>query len=580
MTFSLTGEGGVGYTTDTIRSTGFEQTRHENQNLVRYLAAVNFLSEKPYNASFYAAQDHTYQNYDFFNTATVDSTRYGGRIGWSSKSWTVNVDTGYREENTEGFTGSSDIADTFLHFSGVNQRDGRGSTSVSYNFDEYSNTLNFGPPQTSTTQAIGVSDSESFGSHRQITAVTGLNFSHYSYFNAAIDTYEASENITVNHTPNLDSLYSFTGDRTEQGDASSSLFVGLASLRHRLYESLVSTVDAHGTYDESSSPSGSANNDRYGLGLHEDYTKRLGDWGRLNLGAGVIADHEDHDATGTILTVLDERHTLFLTTSPSFRPAFLNNPRVILSTVDVRNAQGIPAQQNVDYQLIPSGELTEIRLIQGSTILRDGATALVSYQSESLFKSSFEALNASAQIRLDLYNTFGVYGRVGWLGNNAPPEALVETLTDLVGGVDATWRFLRAGAEYEDFDSSFTKYRAFRLFQTFTFHPGDASTLGLDFNQIFYRYPDGRSDTQYQFLSHMDTQLATWLWWNVEAGYFLQDAFGTEQNLTAARTGLSAMWGKLSLRTGYQYNYQLTTQEFASERRDRNFFYVHLRRVF
>ena len=54
---------------------------HESLNLFTYLATVNFLSGKPYNATFFASQDHTYNNYDFFNTVTADSTRYGGRSG-------------------------------------------------------------------------------------------------------------------------------------------------------------------------------------------------------------------------------------------------------------------------------------------------------------------------------------------------------------------------------------------------------------------------------------------------------------------------------------------------------------------
>jgi hypothetical protein len=173
-----------------------------------------------------------------------------------------------------------------------------------------------------------------------------------------------------------------------------------------------------------------------------------------------------------------------------------------------------------------------------------------------------------------------VYGRLNWSDNNAPPQALTERLTDLVGGADVTWRWLRAGAEYENYDSNFTQYKDWKFFQSFNYQLAEGSDLGLDFNQIFFRYSDNRDDTQYRFLAHLNSQLTPWLLWNVEAGYFLQEVFGTDQNQAAARTGLTFNWGKLSLGTGYQYNYQVATQPRASEKRERNFFYLNLRRRF
>jgi hypothetical protein len=161
--------------------------------------------------------------------------------------------------------------------------------------------------------------------------------------------------------------------------------------------------------------------------------------------------------------------------------------------------------------------------------------------------------------------------------NNAPASALAETLSDLVGGVDVSWRWLRAGAEYENYDSSFTQYRANRLFETFTFRLDEASNLSLNFNQVWYRYADNQDQTQYQFRCTFDTQVSSWLFWNVEGGYYLMDTLGTQQDLAAARTSLNFNWGKLSARLGYQYNYQLTQQTQSTSR---NYFFINLKRVF
>jgi len=579
LSFDLSGEGGVGWLTDTVKSPGFDVTRHETSNLLRYLATVNFLQSKPYNASFFASQDHDYQNYDFFNTATVDSTRYGGRASWTTSKLNLSADTGYRNEKANGTTGISEFSDTYLALRGVHQRD-RGNTTATFNYDNYDNQVNLGPVQNSVSYAAAVSDSETFGSRDQITATTGFGYNQYEYFNQASDTFNASENITINHLPTLDSFYYLNYDRTEQEPATYQFFQGTAGIRHHLYSSLTSTLDSHGAWNEGNSPTSNSSNDRYGLGLREDYVKHIGSWGRLSIGGGLIADHEDHFNSGgnTFLTI-NEPHTLH-----QGIPVSLNNPNVIASSIQVLGPGGVTATRGIDYEVIQSGQLTQILLLLGSSgsVLHDGDNVLVTYLSDSLYTASYETLNGSAQIRLDIVNIFGVYGRLNWIDNNAPQSAdtLVQTLLDLVGGADATWRWLRAGVEYEDFDSNFAKYKAWRLFQNFTFQVAEGAHLGIDFNQIFYKYPDSRDETQYQFISHLDTQLTSWLTWNVEGGLYYQDFFGTKQTLGAARTGLNLLWGKLRIKAGYQYNYQKTEQTMATEDRFRHFFFVHLRRTF
>jgi hypothetical protein len=246
------------------------------------------------------------------------------------------------------------------------------------------------------------------------------------------------------------------------------------------------------------------------------------------------------------------------------------------------SANGLVAQAG-NFQVIPRGELTEIQLLPTPAdplLLQSPATIFVTYDSASVATIAYEALNTSAQIRLDLFNTIGLYGRANWLNNSAPAQALVERLTDVVGGADLTWRRLHAGAEYEDYDSNFSQYTAWRFFQGLDFRLDAASNLGFNFNQIFYRYAQGGDESQYQFSSHFDTQLTSWLSWNVEGGYYLRDISGTHEDLAAARTGLTASWGKIALRVSYQYNYQLIEQSVSREQRDRNFFYIYLRRVF
>ena len=581
VSFDLNGEGGLGWDSDQVTSPGYNQTRHGSQDLARYLLRVHFLDAKPYNATFVSSQDHYYRNYDFFNTATVDTMRYGGRMDWRIDGFNLSAEAGYREEHSTDLNGTTDFSETYANFTGLHQRE-RGSTSFAYNYDDFSQ-YSGALGSLGTTHALSASDSETFGSRRQITASTAVGFNVYDYSGPETKTVTATENVTVRHTSDLESFANANYSATDQSPINSSAVQGAVGLRHRPYESLASVLDAHGTYNDFSGLGSSGHDDRYGLGLREDYTKRLGGWGRLSLGGGIIADHEDHESSGVVQSVIREQHQIYLPTSPSFQPVYLAKPGVLASSILIFNSANALVAQAGNYQIIPRGELTEIQLQPAPAdplLSLNPATIFVTYDSASVATSSFEALNTSAQIRLDLFNTLGLYGRANWVDNNAPPQTLVEQLTDLVGGAELTWRRLHVGAEYEDYDSNFSKYTAARFFQGIDFRLDAASNLGFNLNQLFYRYAEGGNETQYQFSSHFDTQLTSWLSWNVEAGYYLRDISGTHEDLAAARTGLTASWGKITLRANYQYNYQVIKQSVSREQRDRNFFYVYLRRVF
>ena len=584
VTFDLGGDIGWGWNNSSSTSPGYTYNAKDSQQLLRYLAQLNFLSAKPYNASFFAAQDHTYSDYGTFNTYTVDSRRYGGIFNYTSDRVALTADAGYRNEQDSGVANNTGITEKYFNFLGTDHRR-TGQTTLFYHVNQFDNTVNssYSPTNTvastssSLNQTIGLSDSEMFGAHQQVAVTTGASFSESDYAGQQLQTVTANENVNVTHAPNLNSFYSVEYSHNQLHPVTDSTVQGIGGVRHRLYESLTSQLDIHGNYQDYSGAGSSATYDRYGVGVSEDYTKRLGTWGRLTIGAGAIADHQDQISSGDVLTTIDEPHQLNLVGSPTF----LDHPNVILSSVVVTGPGGIPTQLNVDYTLQPVGDLTQILLVPTSTILHSGDVVKVTYQSDSLYTASFDSVNATLQIRLDLYNKFGLYGRLNLQDNNAPPQVTTQTLTDWVVGVDYGWRWFRAGAEYEEYHSNYTSYQAWRLFQTFNCQPSDTSTFSVTLNQSSYVYADSGSQNQYQFLSRYSIQLLSSLSWFVEGGYSLQDMFGSQQNLGTGRTGVTWTRGKISVRAGYEFNTQNISspgqpdQEFDTSR-----LYVYLKRTF
>ena len=591
ISYNITSELGWGWDHTSTTSPGFKQTQNGSDFMNRYLAQVNLLPSKPYNASFFAAQDHTYQDYGSFDTFTVDSTRYGGRLSEDTGTLSLNADFGYRNENDSGFTGDSEISETYLNFVGIQKRPS-GQTTLTYHINQYDNTLNSsnspGSTVSSLTQSVGASDSESFGQHKQITATTGATYSESQYSGQQLDAVNATENVNFNHSPKLDSFLMFNFGTYQLHPATADNLQGSYTVRHQLYESLTSSPDVHGSYSDNSNPTSSSSTDRYGVGLYEGYTKRLTSQAHLSAGLGGIVDHEDDHSSGGVATIIDEPHQLYLPTSPSFRPVYLNQPNVVPGSIQV-TAGGSLLVAGTDYQVITSGDLTQIQLIvpPSSHVLsllggnpNAGLLVLATYESDSLNNASYEIYTASGQIRVDLFDHYGVYGRWNWSGNNAPSGTVVQSLTDVVIGGDYTLKWLRAGVEYEDYNCNFSQYQAARAFQNFNFRLDDKSTLGLNFNQSFYRYSDGGTQSQFLSLCRYNIQIFTSLAWYVEGGGSAQNILGTDSFQGAARTGINWSRGKLSVRTGYEYNNQYTSTGSWSQDLVKNRFFLYLKRVF
>lgn len=585
LNFNFDGEFGYGWNRMTTTSPGFSQTVNESEQLLRYILEINLLEAKPYNASFFAAQDHTYRDYGFFDTYTVDSTRYGGRINWNSGNFSVNTDFGFTDETDTGLNSSSEVSETYFNFLGINKRSS-GQTTVIAQWNMFDNILDYGPTVTSVNESVGISDAETFGSRQQITAATGASFAHSEYTGLATDTFNANEYVNINHTRSLDSFLILNFEQNYMQPANETFLLGQYGIRHQLYESLTSTLDIHGNTQQSSGSFGSSSTDLYGVGLSEDYLKRLQSWGHLSVGASIIGDHLDQSSSGSAIPIIDEPHVLFLPTSPQYRPVYLNRPDVIPGPIQV-TAKGQLLVEGSDYVVIPSGQLTEIQLIAPpSSHLQmllgtsDNLAVLVSYDSTALNNASYEQITSSFQVRLDLWGRFGIYGRLNWVDNNAPAYVVTQTLTDLIGGMDYHWRWFRAGAEYEDYDSNFNQYTAFRFYQDFDFQIDNRSTLGMNFNESFYHYPQSGNQTLYQFTTRYSIQLWSSLSWYVQGGVSLQDVLGTEQLNGAAQTGISWSRGKLSVRAGYEYYSQSVSSGTFTQDVNKNQVFAYLRRSF
>ena len=193
----------------------------------------------------------------------------------------------------------------------------------------------------------------------------------------------------------------------------------------------------------------------------------------------------------------------------------------------------------------------------------------------------FRTLYQSARGRLDLFNRLvALYGRLNFISNYGEPDYMTRILRevrDTVVGAELSWRWLRAGAEYEEYASNLSPYRAARLFQSFSFEPSEYSTLTLDFAQ-------SRTDNLEPYFTRRDVssigryraRVASPLYFSLEGGIRRVRGAGVDQDTAAVRTMLDFALGQLTANATYEF----LDDTYLGQRHLKNNFILWIKRAF
>jgi hypothetical protein len=258
---------------------------------------------------------------------------------------------------------------------------------------------------------------------------------------------------------------------------------------------------------------------------------------------------------------------------------FLKQPGVT-AVLNVRDPTGSTNYvEGVDYVLITRGELTQIERVLTSTILLNGMTVLVDYTAAAQGSGTFSTLSEFFQVRLDLWrHLLGLYSRLSVVENyTTDAQFILEDYVATQSGLDVSWHWLRAGAEYETHDSNLIEYYSRGLYQSAFFKPGDGTTLSLDLRERWTEFPsDHRNQVDYSFLTRLSMRLLPRMLVSLQGGVRWQQSAGYDQKQAVARTEFNYMIGKLRLLVGYEFN----NDQVQGELRDRHLGYLRVRRSF
>jgi hypothetical protein len=606
LTYYCSVDGAAGLSLDTFSSPGSSSTRREFEFLGRAGTTLDLLQNKPLHASAFVNYDHTYRDNDFFNRVTVESWRAGAGSSLQLGNWNFTLDYMHRDETSSSpfpFTqvvmvtnvvGGTNVVtvrtnkqtldqqivarDDTVAFAARNERIS-GGTALNYSWSSYTR-ADAGRLGEGNDHSVSIGDNERFGDLERYRLNTSASYFRRDSSAETSDEVLGNLNINAQHRPHLNSFYDLNYDYFTTGNFDSSSYIGQGALQHQLYDSLTSTLLFRGLGVDTSDSTTKISTLRYGGGFTEVYTKHLSDTARLRLSNALLVDHTDqHVDTQNVISIKNERHTFSESGGPA-NTFFLNLPNIIVSSIVITDEHDTqpPFLENFDYRVVPNGSRTIIERLSGSRIATN-AVILVDYDAEPTPSGNYETVSEAFEARLELWQSLmGIYGRINLSLNNAPTDLRIQNLTAYTVGSDLNWKWLRAGAEYVIYDSTLSDYRSARVFQSLTFRPDAASTFGLEFTEAWIDYTSAhRQEEDFQFITRYHRGLTHHLALDADAGVSLRRGAGVDQILATVRPALKYVVGKMTVDSGYDYEYELFLN---NEERQKHMFFVRLKRNF
>jgi hypothetical protein len=560
LQYDLSADGAIGWSHEkATTSLGTSWTRSDLEYLGNFAGNAIVLDQKPYRGHLFVNRSHTIRDYDFFNRVTVDSLRYGVRSGYTEGPVPFRMTLARHEEDTSGLGFDRTFDETLFQFDARNERE-TGTSTVRYSLNDFERSL--GADEWSGVEhSFGVSDTETFGT-KFLEWRNEFGYSQRELTSGPIDSFpndalSGSSHLLWQHRPNLASDYNAHYLRNDSDEVVAENMDASAGVRHRLFSSLSSGLRFQALRYTTEAAGGDFTSDQYIGTWSEAYTKRIGRSTQLSVGGSLGYSHTDQESSA-VIAVIGEAHSFNAGAPPdSF---FLNFLRAHQSTIQVFDqSRSIRYTRDVDYSVVTSGERTIIRLIQPNPSgLTTASQVIVDYDADSAGSGSIDGQLSDAQIRVDfLDGMVGVYARYSNADYKGSRGIVVEDVTSLAFGSDFARRWFRAGIEYQIYEATFTSYEALRLYQTIAFNTSDAGAFSLTLTEgtVDYKSAD-RTEEYYSAIGRYHHRLTSRWSADVEAGVSQRFGRDVDQFLAAVRPSVSYNVGQLSVKLGYEFEYQ------------------------
>ncbi len=444
----------------------------------------------------YSRRDQSLLDREFSPSLDSTTSETGAIIDVRSETAPTTVQYFHRQQDQSDPQGLLDYRldqDTLAAQTNLKLSD-RQHLSIDYTFDSIRETQ-------SGAGGGGVGFSDAFDRH-DLSLIDTLDFgrdgqhnlrSTLRYYSQVGDFAQErvrwDESLRLRHTDRFETRYDTSLEQQTNAGQQQRLASGTASLRHRLFESLVTTASVGGralrVQDVFDSDDIFAN-----AGL--EYTKKA-PYGRFQASVGGGLDRQTNSPRGGALTIFDESHTF---ADP--QPILIPRRRVLEASIVVKDAGGVRVfVPGADYTAQTFADRTEIRRVLGGAIA-DGQTVLVTYEigpePGNTTDTAMVTLAGRYSIEQGMLRGLDVYVNYRQiehaLSSDEPSAFVLDDARILRYGAEYRIGRLAFTAEEENHDSTIAPFDATRLAARYDHRLGRASGLSLDLTREDIRYTD------------------------------------------------------------------------------------------
>ncbi|MBI5863119.1 MAG: hypothetical protein HZB38_01135 [Planctomycetes bacterium] len=482
---------------------GLHSNGGQDGTLWGFDVSANILKQKQYPGFVYARRAETIEPRIFQSSVRTTTTAYGIQWQYLSPTMPTRLRIDWIDVMLEPFSQTREGGerknltgrfDTAWKFSEHNV------LSLTYehqSVDEWSGL----PSESSDTSAQTTNNYESddvllahrydFGEKHEQSLTSELNWFEQA---GDLDTLRKRwrETLRLKHSEELRSWYDLEYLDQSRGGLAGTESVDERSWRasgaveHRLYESLVTQLNAFGQRQEFNL---GADLDRYGGEARFDYNKKT-PWGTLLASYSGRMEKQTSRGGAFIIAIREEAHTF---RDPD--PITLANTNVETSTLVVRAQDRITFyQRDRDFRLRINGDRLELERIPTGRIA-DGQTIIIDYTYSTGGDYDLDTTSQNAQLRHNFDFGLAPYYQWRWQDQTISPAdaegAAPEDIDAQIVGVEGNWGGLQASAEYEDHFSSINPFTGKRLQAGYThrFRFDGAGTVRAAWTEMDYAAP-------------------------------------------------------------------------------------------
>lgn len=524
--------------------------------LTEYNASAEILRTKPYSATLNANKSQDLIARQFLGPLQADNKSEAAAVFLRPEAWPMSFQYSTSDTRQNGFR---HLAPDFFA-----RQDERYRYALGHAFSKLSH-VNFdferaevhqesvGAEIDTTTDTFTLSHDHTFGGDEQHRLDSLFNYIDQSG-SFEFQNLRWQERLQLRHTPSLLSRYDVQYNLLDRETLSSEQIRGQAGIEHRLFESLVTTLDGFVARTDLGEEGDLL---QYGGILGLSY-KKLNPLGTLLGSYHANYTHSDQSGGQTKGLVIGESHT-----ASDVVPIELDHPGIDVTTIRVRTAGGNYFQQGDDYTIAQShGRVLLTTFVIGGVVppnFTEGQEFFVDYEyfieperQEDTFRQSFT-------LRQRFENGFSVfYGyRMQQEDITSTAKIFPDEYTVNTVGADYTNKGLFLRAEYSQEDSTLIPMNSTKVEGRYRWPIGPATSanLGAANHWLSFGAPDDRDVTLFETTAEIFSRLTEAYSLSASAQYRNEEdsLFGTTKGFQF-RTELGYQFRQFSATVGAEWD--------------------------